>query len=202
MTDHDAVVLDLGQVVLRWDPFPAVAAGVGEAEARRFLAAFDFPAWNHAQDAGRSWADADVWLGEHHPEWRPHGRAYRAHFLRSLPGPVPGTSELVERLVAAGVPTHALTNWSAETFPLARERFPVLGRFGEIVVSGALGLAKPDPAVFAHTADVVGARPERIFFADDSAGHVAAARSAGWDAVVFTDAAALERDLIARGLLD
>lgn len=201
MTRPDTVVLDLGNVLLTWDPVPAVAAGVGEAEARRFLADFDFAAWNHAQDAGRSWVDADAWVATQHPQWLPHTRAYRANFLAALTGTVDGVPALVERLVAAGVATHALTNWSADTFPVAREHFPVLQLFGDVVVSGEVGLAKPDPAIFAFASARFGVAPEQVFFADDSPANVAGARAAGWDAVLFTDAVALEHDLLERGLL-
>ncbi len=199
-----AVVLDLGNVVVRWDPAPAVAAGVGEAEAAAFLGAdeLDFGAWNQAQDGGRTWADALAWIEQHHPRWLEHARAYRQHFGRSLVALVDGTDAVLRDLAAAGVPTYALTNWSAETFPIARERFgDVLDLFADVVVSGEVGLVKPDPRIFALTAERLGREPADLFFADDSATNVTAAREAGWDAVLFTGAEALRADLERRRLL-
>ena len=199
-----AVVLDLGNVVIRWDPLPALVAGVGEEEAAAFLADddVDFGSWNHAQDLGRPWAEAQAWLAEHHARWIEHGRAYREHFDRSLVGLVDGTAEVLRAVVAAGVPAYALTNWSAETFPVAVERFgDVLHLFDDVVVSGEVGLAKPDPAVYDLAARRLGHPPEALFFTDDSPANVEAALAAGWDATVFTDSAALAAQLHERGLL-
>src|SRR4051794_20001604 len=145
-----AVVFDLGNVLIRWDPHPAVAAGVGDEEAARFLAAedFDFGAWNHEQDAGRPWDDAEQELDRTHPHWSEHAAAYRANFEHSLRGPLEDNVAVLEDLHRAGVPVFALTNWSAELFPVALERFGFLALFDDIVVSGAEQVAKPDAEVF------------------------------------------------------
>jgi 2-haloacid dehalogenase len=202
VSDVEAVVVDLGQVVLVWDPLPAVAAGVGEDEARRFLAArdFDFDAWNWQQDAGRTWDEAEALVAEQHPHWAEHARAYRAHFDRSLLGEVPGTREVLQDLRDGGVPLFALTNWSAELFPHARERFDVLGLFEDVVVSGEERLAKPDPQVFDVLQRRVGRPLARCVFVDDKTENVAAARAAGMDALLFTDAQAMRAELRERGL--
>ena len=146
----EGVVWDLGNVLIDWQPLEAVAAGMGDAEARRFLDAddFDFMAWNHVQDAGGSWADAEASVVRSHPQWADHALAYRANFTASLVGEVPGTVDLVRELHAAGVPMWGLTNWSHELYPHAPERFPFLDLLHEVVVSGTEGVAKPDPAIF------------------------------------------------------
>lgn len=199
------MVLDLGNVLIRWQPHAALAAGVGDAEARAFLdpavSGVDFAAWNHRQDAGGSWEDGESWLAEHHPDWVEHGAAYRRHFDRSLTGLLDGTAEVLRELTAAGVPTYALTNWSAELYPVAVERFAELALFADVVVSGQVGLAKPDPAVFALTVQRIGCEPGEIFFTDDSAPNVVAALAAGWDAELFTSPSGLRRQLVQRGLL-
>ena len=89
------VVWDFGGVLIDWDPFPAVAAAVGEDEARRFFAEFDFATWNHAQDAGRTWDEALAVLERSHPHFLPHGRGYRTHFAHSLVGEIPGTAQIL-----------------------------------------------------------------------------------------------------------
>lgn len=202
MGTTDAVVFDLGNVLIRWDPHPAVAAAVGAAEATRFLEApdFDFAAWNHAQDAGRSWADAEDEATRSHPHWREHILGYRAHFGRSLLGPVASSVSVLQELHARRVPLYALTNWSAELFPLAVERYDFLALFEDIVVSGAEGVAKPAPEIFEVLAHRIGHPLDRCVFVDDSPANVAAARGAGLDAFVFTDTGHLRDDLRARGL--
>ena len=203
MTPPDAMVFDLGNVLIRWDPHPAIAAAVGEDEARRFLAAddFDFAAWNHAQDAGRSWQPAEDEAVARHPHWAPHLRGYRANFDRSLLGPIDDTVRVLEDLAARRTRVIALTNWSAELFPHARRRFGFLDLFEDIVVSGEVGVAKPAPAIFALTAERAGLAPEQLVFTDDSPANVAAADALGIDAIRFEDTGHLRADLEARGLL-
>ncbi|HET7357800.1 MAG TPA: HAD family phosphatase [Nocardioidaceae bacterium] len=202
MSRPEAVVMDLGDVLIRWEPQRAIAAAVGEEEAHRFLTAadFDFHAWNHEQDAGRPWPEAEASAGRTHPHWEPHVLGYRANFALAVEHPVPGTAAIVERLHAAGVPLFALTNWSAELFPVARARHAVLRLFDDIVVSGEEGLAKPEPGIFEALAARVGRPLERCVYVDDSARNVAAGARAGLDAIVFTGAEQLRVDLRSRGL--
>ncbi len=199
------VVFDLGGVVLIWDPVPAVAAVVGPDRAERFVhgGGFDFAAWNHAQDAGRSWADAEAVATASHPDLAEEIAAYRPHFALSLRGLVPGTAAILRDLRARGVRVVALTNWSAETFHHAPEMFPeVFALFHDVVVSGVEGVAKPDREIFEVLGRRLGHPIGGVFYVDDVVGNVAAARDAGMDAVHFTDAASLLGELRRRGLLD
>ncbi len=99
------------------------------------------------------------------------------------------------------MPTFALTNFAADTFGHALDRFPVLRLFDDVVVSGEVGVAKPDPRIFDLTARRIGHDPASIYFTDDSPTNVAAALEAGWDAELFTGAEALTDALSTRGLL-
>ena len=202
MNRPTAVVFDLGNVLIRWDPHPALAAGVGESEATRFLGAddFDFLAWNHVQDGGRRWADAEDEVSRTHPHWHRHAVAYRAHFDLSLLGALEENVSVLRDLARAGVPLFGLTNWSAELFPRALERFDFLGLFEDIVVSGDEGVAKPEPAIFDLLRRRVGRPLEECLFVDDSAANVAAAADAGLDAILFTGDEPLRTALRARGL--
>jgi 2-haloacid dehalogenase len=196
------VVFDLGNVLIRWDPQPAVARAVGDDAATAFLSDpdFDFAGWNREQDAGRGWDEAELLATTSHPHWTEAIRGYRANFDASLLGPVQETLDLLEELHEAGVPLMALTNWSAELFPVARATYRFLDLFDDIVVSGQEGLAKPDPQIFA-VLERRAQRPLReCVFVDDSARNVAAARAAGMDAILFTDTGHLRGDLHRRGL--
>jgi 2-haloacid dehalogenase len=189
-------------VLIDWDPLPAIAAGVGADEARRFLGAtdFDFMAWNHGPDSGGSWEDAEAEVAREHPQWLEHALAYRANFVASLVGEVPGSVAVLRDLHAAGVPVLGLTNWSAELYPHAPERFEFLALLDDVLVSGVEGVAKPDPRVFELLAERSGLPLDRLVFVDDRAVNVEGARAVGMDGIVFTDAAALRRALRGRGL--
>jgi 2-haloacid dehalogenase len=198
------VVLDLGGVVVQWDPVPAIAAAVGHERAQRFVhgGEFDFAAWNHLQDAGRTFADAEAAASETHPHLAEEIAAYRPNFALSLRGLVPGTAEIIGELHERGTRLVALTNWSAETFHHALELYPeVLARFHDIVVSGVEGIAKPDPAIFRVLETRLGHPLDGIVYVDDAPANVEAARTAGLDALQFTSADALRDELVGRGLL-
>ncbi len=199
------VVFDLGGVVVDWDPVPAIAAAVGQHRAERFVhgGGFDFAAWNHAQDLGRPWAAAEAEAIASHPHLAEEITAYRPNFVHSMRGLIPGTAEILRALHHNGVRLVALTNWSAETIHHAPAVFPeVFALLDDIVVSGAEGIAKPDPRIFQILTRRLGHPIDDVFYVDDSDRNVDAARSAGMDAVRFTDAATLCQELQDRGLLD
>ncbi len=200
----DVVVFDLGNVLISWDPFPAIAAGVGPARARAFLedTSFDFGAWNYRQDAGRRWADAERAAIAGHPHYEEEILAYRAHFPESMIGAIDGTVDLLRELHDADVPLVALTNWSEELFPQALERFDFLDVFEDIIVSGEEGVAKPDPEIFEILEERIrhlGSLDDGIFI-DDNDANVRAALAAGLDALPFVGPGDLRSDLLVRGL--
>jgi 2-haloacid dehalogenase len=196
------VVFDLGNVLIDWDPYPAIAAGVGAEEARRFLEAadFDFMAWNHGPDSGRTWADAEEEVRRTHPHWLDHALAYRANFAASLLGEVPGTVDVVRDLHRNRVPVYGLTNWSDELYPHAPQRFEFLALLDDVVVSGTEGVAKPDARIFRIVAERTGHPLDALVLVDDKPTNVEAAIAAGMDGIVFTDATALRAELRTRGL--
>ena len=80
-------------------------------------------------------------------------------------------------------------------------RYPILNTaFNVYALSYELGAVKPSPKIFAGAAKLAGVAPEKIFFVDDIAGHVAGARAAGYDAVQYASAPALAAALRQRGL--
>ena len=200
----DAVVFDLGNVLIRWDPVPAIAAAVGADRAAAFVADpdFDFAAWNHANDAGRSLAEAEQAALASHPHYAQEVLAYREHFDASMVEEIAGSVEILRELHAAQVPLFALTNWSADLFPRAVERFEFLDLFEDIVVSGEEGVAKPDPEIFEVLEERVRHRAglDDCIFVDDSPANVQAAEATGLDAILFTGPEHLRDDLIARGM--
>jgi 2-haloacid dehalogenase len=199
----DAVVFDLGGVLIDWDPrllYRKLLAD--EAAVEEFLATVCTPEWNAEQDRGRPFAEAVAELVERHPAHAAAITAYHERWTEMLGGEIPGTVAVLAELRAAGVPLYALSNWSAETFRLTRGRFPFLEWFDGLVVSGEEGVTKPDRRVFELLIERFGLVPAATLFVDDSAANVTAARDLGLDAVRFRDAAGLRRDLAARGLLD
>jgi 2-haloacid dehalogenase len=197
-----AVVFDLGGVCIDWDPrylYRKLFDGDDEA-MERFLAEVCNQEWNAQQDSGRPWADAIESLSREHPESRALIEAFRERWSEMLGGAIEETVQILDELRTAGVPIFALSNWSAETFPLARPRFPFLDWFDGIVISGAEGIRKPDPRIFRLLLERHGLRVETTAFVDDVAENVAAAEAIGMVGLVFRDGDTLRRDLRRLGL--
>jgi 2-haloacid dehalogenase len=197
-----AVVFDLGGVLIDWDPRYLYRKLLDdEAAVEEFLATVCTPEWNAEQDRGRPFAEGVAELVERHPVHAAAITAYHERWPEMLGGAVGGTVEVLAELRAASVPVYALTNWSAETFGVARERFEFLEWFDGVLVSGEERMIKPDPAIFRLLLDRFGLDPEATFYVDDSGPNVEAAGRLGFDAVRFTTPAQLRRDLEARRLL-
>ena len=151
-------------------------------------------------DAGLSRAAARERVAAAHPEHAATFARYCENFAGSLTGPVPGTAAIIDELAAAEVPLLGLTNWSAETIVHARPAAPAIGRLVGIVVSGAEGVVKPDPAIFEILLGRYALDPARTVFVDDSPANVRGAEALGITALQFTGAARLREDLRALGL--
>lgn len=197
----DAVIFDLGGVLIDWNPRHLYRKLFDDEDAMEtFLREVCAPSWNLEQDRGRPWAQAIAELSARHPDQAGLIGAYRGRWPEMLNGPIAGTVAILEMLHKDGVPLFALTNWSAETFPHAEALYPFLGRFRAIVVSGRIGLVKPDAAIYRHAIARFGVDPARTAFIDDSARNVAGAAAAGLHAIRYTGPEALRRDLAALGL--
>jgi 2-haloacid dehalogenase len=196
------VVFDLGGVLIDWDPRYLYRKLLDdEAAVEEFLATVCTPEWNAEQDRGRPFAEGVAELVERHPVHAAAITAFHERWPEMLGGAVGSSVEVLAELRAAGVPVYALTNWSAETFGIARERFEFLEWFDGVLVSGEERMIKPDPAIFRLLLDRFGLDPAATFYVDDSEPNVDAAGRLGFDAVRFTTPVQLRRDLEARGLL-
>jgi 2-haloacid dehalogenase len=200
-----AVVFDLGGVLIDWNPRHLYRKlfGPDEAAMEAFLGRICSPAWNHRMDEGRPFGEAIAELVVAHPEHEAMIGAYFDRWLEMIGGPIEDTVVLLKALHEARRPLWAITNWSAETFPLVREapEYQFLDLFQEIFVSGALRMAKPRPEIFHHAIAAMKVAPESCLYIDDSPANVAAAASVGMQAHHFTGAPELERVLREGGLL-
>jgi 2-haloacid dehalogenase len=196
------VTFDLGGVLIDWDPrYLYRTLFDDEAEMEAFLAEVTTPAWNAEQDAGRTWVEAVESLAAEHPERRPLIEAYHLRWPETLGDAIQGTVDILAELRGAGIRLLALSNWSAETFPVARERYPFLGWFEGIVISGEVKAAKPDERIFRVLIDRHGVEPAETLFVDDNEPNVAAAAALGFATVRFTDPPALRAVLEQLGVL-
>ena len=204
MTDSSvqAVVFDLGGVLIDWDPrYLYRHIFDSEEEMEAFLSTVCTPEWNAELDRGRSFEEMVELLCSEHPERRDHIEAYHLRWDEMLGESFEGSVRILRDLHSAGYPLYALTNWSAQTFHIARERYGFLSLFEQIVVSGEAGLVKPDPRIYDLLVERTGLDPCRTVFVDDRAENVRAAKKRGFTGVLFQEPGQLRRDLTGLGLL-
>jgi 2-haloacid dehalogenase len=199
-----SLIFDLGGVLIDWNP-EYVFRHVIPDEGRRawFFEHVATSDWNVEQDAGRSLADGTELLVRQWPDWEHEIRAFYGRWEEMLGGPIHETVDLLAELRKGG--RHrllALTNWSAETFPVALDRFEFLHWFEGIVVSGTERTRKPFPEIYRIVLERYGVAPEQALFIDDNRDNVAGAEAAGIRSVHFTGADALRRELERLGVLE
>jgi 2-haloacid dehalogenase len=198
----DAVVFDLGGVLIDWNPrYLYRTLFDDEEEMEAFLRDVCTPEWIDVTDAGVSFADAVRELAERHPEHRERIEAYRARWSETLGDAIDGTVGVLKELRASGVRLYALSNWSTETFPIAEQRFPFLAVFDGILLSGVARASKPSPAIFLAFLDRFDLSAGRCVFIDDNERNVSAAAGLGFDAIRFGSPEQVRAELVRRRLL-
>lgn len=196
------IVFDLGGVLIDWNPRHLYRQLDGEAEQIEwFLANVCTPDWNEQQDAGRTFEEAVAERIARFPEHEEWIRVYYERWEDMLGGPIEGTVDILAELREAGHPLFALTNWSAETFPRARELYPFLEWFDGIVVSGEIKMIKPHPEIYHHLIDVHCIEAGASVFIDDREPNVEAARALGFHGIHFRHPEQLRRELAELGFL-
>lgn len=196
------VVFDIGNVLVDWNPRYLYRKLFDDADAmERFLGEICTPAWNLELDRGRPFAEAVDALAGRFPQFAEQIRAYDLRWSEMVAGPIAGTVALLERLAERETPLYALTNFSEEKYVETYERFAFFRRFSGVVVSGRVGLLKPDAAIYRLLLESYGLDPSSCFFIDDSAANVEAARNVGMHAARFESPAQVERELMRLALL-
>ncbi len=190
------IVFDFGGVLVDWNPHHLYDKYFGSREkAEWFLNNICLYSWNLQMDGGKPFAEGVAELQAEHPEWSEAIAIYHTRWIEMMNGEIEGMASVVKRLKAAGYGVYGLTNWSAETFPMVRDTYPVFQEFDGIVVSGEEHLLKPDEAIYRCLLERYNLQAEESLFVDDNADNVAGARNVGMKAIRFTSAVELEREL-------
>jgi 2-haloacid dehalogenase len=191
-----AILFDFGNVLVKWDLHTVFDRFFPDPEAvDAFLAEVSFLQWNALQDKGRPFREGLAAISEQFPHYAHLFQYLDRHWSDSIREPIPGTVALAEKLKAAGYPLYILTNSSAEKFPLARQIHPFLAMFDDILVSGEIGMLKPDPAIFHYTLSRIHRTAEECIFIDDHLPNVEAAQGLGFNVIHFQSPGQLERQL-------
>ncbi|MBT5432541.1 MAG: HAD family phosphatase [Rhodospirillaceae bacterium] len=196
------VVFDLGGVLIDWNPRHLYRDLIpDEVERERFLEEVVGQPWNRKQDAGRSIAEANAELIARFPQHRALIEAFYGQFDRMMKGAIEGTVAILHELGDTGVPLYALSNWAAETFPIAQRRFDFFDRFDGMLISGREMMRKPETAIFELLCTRFDLEPGATVFIDDHEDNITAAHALGFHTVHFREPDQLRNALVGWGLL-
>lgn len=203
MHKTETIIFDLGAVLIDWNPrhlYRKIFAD--EDRMEWFLSNICTSDWNEEQDAGRSFTEATTLLKQQHPEWANEIDAFWLRWEEMLSGPIDGTVDIFRAWKAIGNNRFlALTNWSAETFPIARRKYDFLGWFDGIVMSGEEKTRKPYPGFYRILLDRYQVDPAKALFIDDNQRNIDAALALGIPSIHFKDPGQLRNDLADRGII-
>ncbi len=192
-----AIIFDYGNVLLEWNPrlvyqrfFPDDPEGM-----ERFFKEVNFMDWNAQQDKGRPFVDGVAYLSGKFPHYSQLIQAYHDNWKDSISGSSAGTVEILKQLKQAGYPLYGLSNWSAETFPYAREKYDFFELFDDMVISGEVGHVKPDPVIYQMMLDKIGRPAKECLFIDDSLPNIDQANKMGFATIHFQSPEQLEKEL-------
>ena len=196
------IIFDLGGVLIDWNPeYLYRKVFKDESEMKHFLEKVCTPEWNEEQDAGRTLAEAIDFLLKEYPEHEENIRLYYNRWEEMLAGAIEGTVKIFEKLKETKrFKIYALTNWSAETFPIALEKYQFLGWFDGVVVSGTEKKRKPFPECYQILLDRYNLKAEEAIFIDDNIRNIDAAKQVGLDAIHFRTPEQLNKELLNRGI--
>lgn len=196
-TNIKAVVFDFGNVLLEWNPRHVYRRYFlnNEEAMEEFLREVDFMEWNAQQDKGRTFAEGVTELSRQFPQYSDLIQAYYDNWTDSIGDYFSGTVEIMKRLKKAGYPLFGLSNWSAETFPIAREKYDFFNLLDDIVISGEVGMIKPEPEIFELLLEKIGKPANECLFIDDSMTNIEQARKMGFITVHFESPEQLEKEL-------
>jgi 2-haloacid dehalogenase len=174
------LVFDLGGVLVDWDPAYLYRDYLGMAadDVDDFLAEVCTASWHEQLDRGLSFAAGTRALAAQYPPMAARIQQWDSHWGRMFKGPLGDVDGLLAGLQAGGYRLHALSNYPSEKLDFLYANFSFMRCFHSVTISGLLGVAKPDVAIFAHVSALLGGRPGAFF--DDRIENVDAASAAGF----------------------
>lgn len=198
------IIFDLGGVLIDWNP-EYVYLDAFKGNRKKMEKFFDEVCtfdWNENQDAGYPLTNATEDRIALFPEQADLIRMYYGRWEEMLRGSISGTVSILKKIVSNNdYRVFALTNWSAETFPIALKRFDFLHWFEGIVVSGTEKTRKPFPEIYETTLERYDLKAYESIFIDDNERNVAAANQLGIQTIKFLNPHQLEKDLKTKEIL-
>ncbi|QCO56997.1 HAD family phosphatase (plasmid) [Pseudorhodobacter turbinis] len=201
MQTPEAVVFDIGNVLIEWQPERYYDAVLGEARREALFDAVDLHAMNERIDAGAPFRETVYATAAQHPMWEDEIRWWHDRWAKLAAPRIEHSITLLRRLRAKGVPVFALTNFGDDTFAYAQTQYDFLAEFDRAYVSARMGVTKPAPVIYQMLEADCGIAPEGLLFTDDRLENIEAAAARGWQTHHFTHPQGWADRLVAAQLL-
>ncbi len=188
MTNINTIVFDLGGVLVDWNPdyvFKKIFST--DEEMQWFYKNICTSEWNEEQDAGRTLKEGTDLLIKQFPSHENNIRAFYDRWEEMLGGPIQGTVDIFKEIKEHSIyKTYALTNWSAETFPIALKRYDFLHWFDGRLVSGEEKTRKPFLDIYEKLINRFTINPATAIYIDDNIRNLYPAKELGFTTIHFT----------------
>ncbi|WP_298570683.1 HAD family phosphatase [uncultured Aliiroseovarius sp.] len=198
----DAVVFDIGNVLIRWQPEDLYDEWIGPERRRQMFDTVDLHAMNDRVDRGEGFRQIIYDTAEAYPEFRAEIQLWHDRWLDMAQPAIDLSVKTLRALKARGVPVFALSNFGRETFDLAKAKFDFLSDFDRPYISGHMGVIKPEAQIYEMVEADCGVAPDGLLFVDDRADNITAAAGRGWQTHHFSGPEVWSDHLIALGLID
>ena len=201
MSDVNAVIFDIGNVLIEWQPERFYDSVIGADRRRAMFAEIDLHGMNDSVDRGGNFRDTVYAAAETYPEWHAEVLMWHDRWIEMATPVIDHSVRLLRALRAAAVPVFALTNFGIQTFDIAEPVYPFLGEFDRRYISGHMKVIKPEPEIYQMVEADCGFDPATLLFTDDRQDNIDAAAARGWQTHVFDGPRGWADRSISAGLL-
>lgn len=201
MQRPEAVVFDIGNVLIEWQPERFYDSKIGRARREAMFAEVDLHGMNEIVDAGGPFRDTIYDTAARYPAWATEIRWWYDNWIELASPRIAHSIALLRQLRARNIPVFALSNFGDDAFAYAQTQYEFLNEFDHAYISGRLGVTKPSPAIYAQLEKDSGIAPGALLFTDDRADNIAVARARGWQTHLFTGPQGWADVLVQTGLL-
>jgi 2-haloacid dehalogenase len=197
----DAVVFDIGNVLIEWQPERFYDRVIGEDRRRAIFDTVDLHKMNDRVDRGEHFRDVIYETADQYPQIRDDIRMWHDNWIEMASPAIEHSVRLMRALQSKGVPVFALTNFGVESFAYAQTEYDFLNEFDRAYVSGHMKVIKPNADIYAQLEADCGIDPKHLLFTDDRLDNIEAAAARGWQTHLFEGATGWAARLVAEELL-
>lgn len=180
-----AVVFDIGNVLIEWQPERYFDGWIGEERRRKMFAGVDLHAMNDRVDRGENFTQVITETADRFSQWYAEIWHWHDNWLDLASPVIDHSLRLMQALQYKGVPVFSLTNFGIETYALAATKYFFLRGFDRDFISGHMGVIKPDPQIYQMLEFGSGLSKNELLFTDDRAENITAAKARGWQTHLF-----------------